>query len=154
MTAETTYFPWNIVLKDAELTAAAQQQLRRKLSPLARLLQGFLPDAVHLQTVVERLLRPPRFRVALTLRVPSHIVHGEKTTPDLFSAVTRALAVLQREVQSLKARLAQTPLRDWSRTPDERLTPWVMRQSSISMSSGFVISRAEQRGQQSTYSAH
>ncbi|HXG20718.1 MAG TPA: sigma-70 family RNA polymerase sigma factor [Methylomirabilota bacterium] len=113
MTAETTCFPWNIVLKDAELTAAAQQQLRRKLAPLARLLQGFPPDAVHLQIVVERLLRPPRFRAALTLRVPSHIVHGEKTAPDLFSAVTRALAVLQREVQSLKARLAQSPL--WKR---------------------------------------
>jgi RNA polymerase sigma factor (sigma-70 family) len=113
MTAETTYFPWNIVLKGAELTAATQQQLRRKLSPLARLLQGFPPDAVHLQIVVERLLRPPRYRAALTLRVPSHIVHGEKTAPNLFSAVTRALAVLQREVQALKARLAQTPL--WKR---------------------------------------
>jgi len=55
--------------------------------------------------VLEKLAKKGTYTVSLTLRVPSNILHVEKTSHDLIGAIDHAVAALVREVKSLKAEL-------------------------------------------------
>ncbi|MCS6925833.1 MAG: sigma-70 family RNA polymerase sigma factor [Candidatus Binatia bacterium] len=105
--------PWNIVTKELECTAALQRQVRQRIAKLGRLLRDFPPDAVHLQVVLTQQPKPPCLRAALTLRLPSHILHGEKAAATLEGALTGACAVLQRRLEALKAKMAHAAV--WKR---------------------------------------
>jgi ribosomal subunit interface protein len=96
---------WNIVAKNIHPHDQLQQRLREKVSKLERFLQHFPPDAVHLQVALTRQVKNAQFVVALTLRVPSNVLHAEKTASDPVPALDQAVKALLRELGSLKSAL-------------------------------------------------
>lgn len=60
---------------------------------------------MHLQVVLDKLAKKGLFEVRLTLRLPSNILHAEKTGTDLLVTINTAVHALRREVMVLKAEL-------------------------------------------------
>jgi ribosome-associated translation inhibitor RaiA len=100
--------PWNIVTKNVspgEASLPLDKKLRQKIGKLERHLRNFPPDAVHLQIVLERHPRKPIYTATLNLRVPSNILHSDKSGRDLIGAFDAAFKILLRELESLKSDL-------------------------------------------------
>jgi ribosome-associated translation inhibitor RaiA len=72
---------------------------------LAKHLVHFPPESLHLQVVLEKLEKKHSFTVRMTLRLPSNILHAEKSHEHLLAAIDSTAAALEREVKSLKAAL-------------------------------------------------
>jgi ribosomal subunit interface protein len=104
MTTPNT-IPWNFVTKNLQGSELLHKKLQEKITKLEKHLIHFPSDAVHLQVVLERHPKKPLHTAALTLRVPSNILHSEKSSPDVISAFDNAVKALLRELQSLKADL-------------------------------------------------
>ena len=115
-TAES--FRWNIVTREVHGHPQLRQRLRRGIARLERHLQTFPPDAVHLQIRLDGEARPNRITAALTLRLPSNILHAEKTHADAARAVEEAVSVLLRQLDALKERLRREPA--WKRKARHR----------------------------------
>jgi ribosomal subunit interface protein len=96
---------WNIVNKNVSPSVSLKQKLTRKVAVLAKYLIHFPPETLHLQVVLAKLMKRDLYTVSLTLRMPSNILHAEKSSHDLFEAIDSAVAVLLREVKSLNADL-------------------------------------------------
>lgn len=97
---------WNIVTKHIRPHAQLQDKIREKISKLEQHLQHFPPDAVHLLISLERHPKTERFTAALTLRVPSNILHSEKEAKDdPVPAFDKAIKALLRELEDFKAEL-------------------------------------------------
>lgn len=90
-----------------------RKKLRQKIAKLERHLVHFPPDAVHLHLLLERNAKKDHYTAALTLRVPSNILHVHKSGPDLIRAFDTAVKALLRELSALKARLRRETL--WKR---------------------------------------
>ena len=56
------------------------------LTKLEKHLKHFPPDSIHLQIVLERHPKKPLHSAALNLRVPSNILHSEKSSADVIKA--------------------------------------------------------------------
>jgi len=97
--------PWNLVTKHLHGHELLRKKLRQKISKLERHLQHFPPDTVHLHIALERHPKKERYTAALTLRVPSKIMRGEKSGPDVIKALDDTVKALLRELESLKAEL-------------------------------------------------
>ena len=97
--------PWNLVTKHLHGHELLRKKLRKKISKLERHLQHFPPDTVHLHIALERHPKKERYTAALTLRVPSNILRGEKSGPDVIKAFDDTVKALLRELESLKAEL-------------------------------------------------
>ena len=106
-------FRWNIVTKEVHGHPQLRKRLRRGIARLERHLQSFPPDAVHLQIRLDGETQPNRITAALTLRLPSNILHAEKAHADAARAVEEAVSVLLRRLDALKERLRREPA--WKR---------------------------------------
>jgi ribosomal subunit interface protein len=104
MTSLTT-LPWNLVTKNLQVDGLLRKKLRQKITKLEKQLKHFPPDTVHLLVVLERQPKKPLHAAALTLRVPSNILHSEKSAPDVPKAFDDAVKALLRELESLKSDL-------------------------------------------------
>jgi len=78
---------WNIVKKDVDPGFTVKATLSRKVAKLTRRLAGFAPETLHLQVLLERLPRKGAFTAKFTLRLPSHILHSEKSAENLPAAI-------------------------------------------------------------------
>jgi DNA-directed RNA polymerase specialized sigma24 family protein/ribosome-associated translation inhibitor RaiA len=96
---------WNIVKKDVDPGFTVKATLSRKVAKLTRRLAGFAPETLHLQVLLERLPRKRAFTAKFTLRLPSHILHSEKSAENLPAAIDSATEALAREVDSLRSKL-------------------------------------------------
>jgi DNA-directed RNA polymerase specialized sigma24 family protein/ribosome-associated translation inhibitor RaiA len=96
---------WNIVNRNVSSDVSLKQKLVRKVAVLAKHLIHFPAETLHLQVVLEKLVKKELYNVSLTLRIPSNILHAEKSSRDLIEAIDSAIAALLREVKSLKAEL-------------------------------------------------
>ncbi|MEI9898110.1 MAG: HPF/RaiA family ribosome-associated protein [Chthoniobacter sp.] len=96
---------WNIVSKNVSLGYTAKAALSRKVAKLSRHLAGFAPETLHLQVLLEKLPKKGSFTARLTLRLPSHILHAEKSAEDLLAAIDAATLALDREVESLRSKM-------------------------------------------------
>jgi ribosomal subunit interface protein len=96
---------WNIVNKNVDPGYTVKATLSRKVARLTRHLAGFAPETLHLQVLLERLPKKGLFTARLTLRLPSHILHAEKSAEDLLAAIDLATEALSREVDSLRSKL-------------------------------------------------
>lgn len=106
---------WNLVTRNLHGHELLQKKLRQKITKLERYLEHFPPDAVHLHIALERHPTQEQHKAALTLRVPSNILHSEKSAPDLIRAFDEANKALLRELESLKSQLRRE--RFWKRKP-------------------------------------
>jgi RNA polymerase sigma factor (sigma-70 family) len=100
--------PWNIVTKNVSPSDAIlplEKKFRQKIGKLERHLKHFPPDTLHLQIILERHPKKPIYTATFNLRVPSNILHSEKSARDLIGAFDAAFKILRRELESLKADL-------------------------------------------------
>jgi ribosomal subunit interface protein len=96
---------WNIVNRNISPGLTAKEKLTRKITRMAKHLVHFPPQSLHLQVVLEKLEKKHSFTVRMTLRLPSNILHAEKSHEHLLSAIDSTAAALETEVKSLKAAL-------------------------------------------------
>ena len=96
---------WNIVNRNVSADLAVKEKLTRKITVLAKHLTHFPPESLHLQVVLEKLKKKHSFAVRMTLRLPSNILHVEKSHEHLLVAIRSVAAALENEVKSLKAEL-------------------------------------------------
>ena len=105
MTTQSIPLPWNLVTKNLHGHELLRKKLHEKITRLEKHLKHFPPGTVHLQIVLERHARKPLHNAALTLRVPSNILHSEKSAPDVIKAFDDTIKSLLRELESFKAEL-------------------------------------------------
>src|SRR5947209_13607878 len=98
-------FTWNIVTRNFRLDAQLRKKLRQRTAKLETHLKHFPPDAVHLQVSFERHPKKPLHTSTLNLRLPSNILHSEKTAADAITAFDHAVKALLRELETLKSAL-------------------------------------------------
>jgi len=96
---------WNLVTKNLHGHGLLRKKLRQKITKLEKHLKHFPPDAVHLHIALERNPKKEHYTAGLTLRVPSNILRGEKSSPDVIKAFDDAVKALLRELESLKSEL-------------------------------------------------
>ena len=101
----TNTISWNLVNKHVDPGYTVKETLSRKVAKLARRLAGLAPETLHLQVLLERLPKKGLFTARFTLRLPSHILHAEKSAEDLLTAIDLATEALSREVDSLRSKL-------------------------------------------------
>lgn len=111
-------FNWNIVTRGLHGHPFLRERIHKKIRSLDRHLQRFPADAVHLLIELERHPRKEEHRAVLTLRLPSHILHAEKTAKSVIAALSNAARALLDELKSLKARLREEP--QWKRKAKRR----------------------------------
>ena len=96
---------WNIVNRNVSPGLTVKEKLTREIAGLAKHLVHFPPESLHLQVVLEKLERKHSFTVRMTLRLPSNILHAQKSHEHLLAAIDSAATALESEVKSLKAAL-------------------------------------------------
>ncbi|MDZ7343664.1 MAG: HPF/RaiA family ribosome-associated protein [candidate division KSB1 bacterium] len=106
-------FSWNIVTRGLHEHPFLRDKIYSKIRTLEKHLQRFPADAVHLLIEIERHPRKEEHRAVLTLRLPSHILHADKSAKSVISALSNAVKALLQELKSLKERLREEP--QWKR---------------------------------------
>jgi ribosomal subunit interface protein len=96
---------WNIVSKNFSPGFSVKEKLAHKIAGVGKHLVHFSPETLHLQVMLEKQAKTGSHTVRLTLRLPSNILHAEKSDKDLLHAIDTAIAALESEVKSLKAEL-------------------------------------------------
>jgi ribosomal subunit interface protein len=96
---------WNMVNKNLSLEQSVKEKLARKIARLGKHLVHFPPETLYLQVMLEQQTKKGTYTVKLTLRLPSNILHAEKSDDDLLHAIDAATTALESEVKSLKAEL-------------------------------------------------
>jgi ribosomal subunit interface protein len=112
-TTTASTFRWSIVTRHLHGHEMLRKQMQDKVGKLEKHLKHFPPDTVHLQIVLGRQPKKALHVAALNLRLPSNILHSEKSSTDIIKAFDDAVDALLREVESLKARLRRETL--WKR---------------------------------------
>jgi ribosomal subunit interface protein len=102
---KTEAINWNIVTKNLEEDPLLRKKLREKITKLEKHLKNVPPDAVHLHIALERHPRKKHSTAALTLRVPSNILHSEKYADDVITAFDLAFKTLLHELETWKSTL-------------------------------------------------
>src|SRR5438128_3013390 len=90
MTTLTT-LPWNLVTKNLHGHELLRKKIHEKITKLEKHVKHFPPDTVHLQISLERHPKKPLHTAVLTLRVPSNLLHGKKSAPDVIKAFDDAV---------------------------------------------------------------
>jgi len=96
---------WNIVNKNVTPGFTVKAALSRKLKKLEKHLPGFSLGTPYLQAFLEQMPKKGAFIAKFTLRLPSHVLHAEKSAHDLLAAIELASDALLREADSLRSRL-------------------------------------------------
>jgi ribosome-associated translation inhibitor RaiA len=104
---------WSLVTKGMRPHAQMKAKLQQKISKLESHLEHFPADAVNLQVHLQRQPKRVWFSAALTLRLPSNILHAEKFGADPVPAFDLAVKALLREIAVLKSALRRES--EWKR---------------------------------------
>lgn len=96
---------WNLVTKNTALDEEFHRKLHQKVRKLDAHLIRFPHDALHLHVAIEKHPKKPLHTVSLTLRLPSHILHSEKSASEAIPAFDLAVKALLRELKTFKAHL-------------------------------------------------
>ncbi len=110
---ELTQFSWNLVTRNLIGHPLLRKQLSRRVQALGKLLRHYPPDGVHLHVLLEKNPHRDLFTATLTLRLPRHILHTEKTAHEPILALDKAFKALAREIDKLKAH--QRREEEWKR---------------------------------------
>ena len=102
--------PWNVVTKNFHGHEQLRKKIVEKITKLEKHLSHFPPGTVHLHIALDHNPKKNFFTAALTLRVPSHILHSEKTAPDVIKAFDDSVRALLRELENLKCDLRHEKL--------------------------------------------
>ena len=97
-------FTWQSVTKNIHAHNLGLK-FSRKLDKIKTQVTHFSQDSVHLNIALEKNSRKELYTAALTLHLPSNILHAEKRSPAMMTAFDQAADALVREIVSLKADL-------------------------------------------------
>lgn len=101
-----TEFSWNLITQNIQRDEFIEKKIHEKIAEIGRRLGGFPKDSVHLHVELERSAKQDGFTARLTLRVPSNILHSEKTADDLMKALDLAVDSVLHDLEAFKATLA------------------------------------------------
>jgi ribosome-associated translation inhibitor RaiA len=96
---------WNLVTRFMRPHAQLRAKLRTKAVKLAAHLRHFPSDAVHLQVQLAKEPRRDWFTASLNLRLPSGLLHADKSGPDPVVALDQATRAMLREIETVKSAL-------------------------------------------------
>jgi ribosome-associated translation inhibitor RaiA len=105
---------WNLVTKNIRPRDQLLKKLQQKVLKMEKHLEHFPPDAVHLQVNLTRHPKRVLFTAALNLRLPSNVLHAEKSDEDPIPAFDQAVKAILREVSVLKSALRREA--QWDQT--------------------------------------
>lgn len=111
--SERAVFPWNLVTRNMIGHPLLRKHLTRRVHALGKLLRNYPPDGVHLHVLLEKNPHRDNYVASLTLRLPRHIMHADKTSREPILAMDKAFAALEREVEKLKG--YQRREQEWKR---------------------------------------
>lgn len=94
---------WNIVNNTGTPISAIEDRIRSKISKLETHLAKFPSKTVHLHIAINRNQRKKNYIVALNLRMPSNVLHSQKSSPNLVTAVDDAVNALKRQLGKTKS---------------------------------------------------
>jgi ribosomal subunit interface protein len=106
---------WSLVSRQIRPHGQLRTKFQQKIQKLEKYLEHFPSDAVHLQVHLGRHARKEWFTAALTLRLPSNVLHAEKSGADPIPAFDQAIKALLREISVLKSALRREE--DYCRAP-------------------------------------
>lgn len=96
---------WNMVCKNMTPNQALRNKVTQKVRKLDQHLVNFPHDALHLVVAMEKHASKPLHEVHLTLRLPSNVLHCEKSAAEPIPAFDLAVKALLRELKTFKAHL-------------------------------------------------
>jgi ribosomal subunit interface protein len=105
MTTKPATLLWNIVTKNLPGHGLLQKKIRVKITKLEKHLVHFPDGTVHLHIALERHREKEHYTARLTLRVPSNILHFEKSAADVIKAFDDTMEALLAELEMLKSKL-------------------------------------------------
>lgn len=97
-------YAWHSVTKNIHAENLGLK-FNRRLDKIKKHLVHFPQDSVHLNISLEKNSKKDFFTAALTLHLPSNILHSEKSAGKMMTAFDDAADALVREIESLKANL-------------------------------------------------
>ena len=104
MTTKAATLPWNLVTKNLPGHGLLLKEIRVRITKLEKHLVHFPEGTVHLHIALERHGEKEYYTAGLTLRVPSNILHFEKSADDVIKAFDDALEALLRELEKLQSK--------------------------------------------------
>ncbi|MCX8071706.1 MAG: HPF/RaiA family ribosome-associated protein [Candidatus Binatia bacterium] len=111
--AQVVPFTWNLVTREMHGHPLLRKQLTRRLQSLEKHLRDYPPDGVHLHILLEKNPHRTLYNTALTLRLPKHILHTEKSAREPILSLDKAFDALVREVERVKGH--QRKEEEWKR---------------------------------------
>jgi len=96
---------WNLVTKHIQPHGQLKTKLQQKVAKLEAHLVHFPQDAVHLDVCLSRHPKKEWFIAALTLHLPSSVLHAEKAGEDPVPVFDQAVKAVLRELAVLKSAL-------------------------------------------------
>lgn len=110
---------WNLVTENLPENQLLQKKIRVKITKLEKHLVHFPEGTVHLHIALGRHREKEYYTARLTLRVPSNILHFEKSADDVIKAFDDALEALLRELEKLQSKLRDEE--SWKRKERHKL---------------------------------
>ena len=110
MTMKAATLAWNLVTENLPENQLLQKKIRVKITKLEKHLVHFPEGTVHLHIALGRHREKEYYTARLTLRVPSNILHFEKSADDVIKAFDDALEALLRELEKLQSNCAMRNL--------------------------------------------
>jgi len=108
-----THISWNIVARGVRVTSLLQEKIRKRNGKFEKHLKRFPIDAVHLHIALEKNPGEPPYSAALSLRLPSTVLHAVKFHDSALSAFEEASDVLLRQLVEHKRDLRREA--EWKR---------------------------------------
>lgn len=112
-TSQLVPFPWNYVTRNMIGHPLLRKQMVRRVQALGKHLRDYPPDGVLLHVLVEKNPHRDIYTASLTLRLPRHILHSDKTAREPILALDKAFTALEREVEKVKGH--QRREEEWKR---------------------------------------
>lgn len=116
-------FSWNLVTRNLHGHPLLRKQLSRRLQLLGKHIRDYPPDGVHLHLLLEKNPHRTLYSAALTLRLPKHILHAEKTAREPILALDKSFDALVREVERVKGH--QRKEEEWKRKARRQALPQI-----------------------------
>ncbi len=111
---------WSLFTKNLKPHAQLRLKLQQKVNKIAKHLEHFSEDAVHLKVNLERHPKKYWFSASLTLKLPTGPLRAAKFGEDPLPAFDQAVAALLRELNTRKSDLRHE--KEWRR-PATAKTP-------------------------------
>ena len=101
-----------IITKNIELTPEIEDNLEKKMMPLAKLIKPFERNGerelrMEVGRITKRRSKGDMFSVVANLSLPGKVLRADESAEDLRSAIDLARDVLRREIEKYKTKVSK-----------------------------------------------